>query len=469
MTVRLAIRALVTRPVRSAVLACGFGFGIAVMAALLGVGEVVLEQARSPWLAGGGDLSLSGAGGKVRTARFVMQGVLGSEGFAERVAAVSPTSRTTLYLVREGADPEPVPATGGIPSLERAIGDPESSPIAAWTDSASDRAWTSPDPAELLRVMDRFHPIPDLEGREESWAEWLYFNGRADEASFYLSFIFGPDDGAGLRPAVARLQLERDGRRTAYAATAEVDGERLLREAPDVDVAGNSVRLEGLRYRITLDLPQERPGRGAGAPPRLTGTLTLDATPGRSFPPFTVRGARGWLSGYVVPVMSGRLGGSLTIGNEVIRLDGGSGYHDHNWGVWEGVTWQWGRVAHEDLSLVFGRVRAPADAVDPERLPGFLGVLGPDGPLGFSMAVRIAEDDDPATGAPRRIRIDARGPSLSLELSLEIEDVVRTALRDRARDFIQMRARYTVEGTVAGREIEFSAVGEAETFRNPGS
>ena len=37
MIFRLALRSLATRPIRTAVLACGFGFGIAIMAALLGV------------------------------------------------------------------------------------------------------------------------------------------------------------------------------------------------------------------------------------------------------------------------------------------------------------------------------------------------------------------------------------------------------------------------------------------------
>ena len=46
MMLRVAWRSLMTRPVRAAVLAAGFGFGIAVMAALLGVGQVILEQAR---------------------------------------------------------------------------------------------------------------------------------------------------------------------------------------------------------------------------------------------------------------------------------------------------------------------------------------------------------------------------------------------------------------------------------------
>ena len=53
MMLRLVARAFTAHPVRAVVLACGFGFGIAVMAALLGVGEVVLEQAQAPALRGG--------------------------------------------------------------------------------------------------------------------------------------------------------------------------------------------------------------------------------------------------------------------------------------------------------------------------------------------------------------------------------------------------------------------------------
>ena len=53
---RLAVRSLTAHPVRSAVLAAGFGVGVAVMAILLGVADVVLTQARSADLVGGGDV-----------------------------------------------------------------------------------------------------------------------------------------------------------------------------------------------------------------------------------------------------------------------------------------------------------------------------------------------------------------------------------------------------------------------------
>ena len=122
---------------------------------------------------------------------------------------------------------------------------------------------------------------------------------------------------------------------------------------------------------------------------RASGDIVVRAAPGRSLPPFTMRGAGGWVSGYVVPVMSGKLDGAIAIGRDTINLSGGAGYHDHNWGFWEGVSWQWGQVQHDDMSIVFGRVFPPRDAADPERIPGFLMAIGPEGPIGHATRIVI--------------------------------------------------------------------------------
>src|SRR5512147_1512328 len=116
----MAWKSLLAHPVRTAVLGVGFGLGVAVMATLLGVGEVVLEQARSPKLAGGGDLLVTSVSGPVTSARFVLSRIIGSD----RVAAASPRRRADLFLVDPRGGVVPVIAHGGIPSLERAIGDP---------------------------------------------------------------------------------------------------------------------------------------------------------------------------------------------------------------------------------------------------------------------------------------------------------------------------------------------------------
>jgi hypothetical protein len=123
-----------------------------------------------------------------------------------------------------------------------------------------------------------------------------------------------------------------------------------------------------------------------------------------------LRGARGWLSGYVVPVLSGKLSGSLDLAaagsGQPARLDfaGATGYHDHNWGFWRDVRWQWGQVAGPDLSFIYGRVFPPADVAAADRLPGFLGILDRTGLVGIATNVVIESTARPAT--PRRAGVN---------------------------------------------------------------
>src|SRR5207249_6880417 len=119
MMLRVVLRSLATRPLRTAVLAFGFGLAVAVMAELLGVGEVILEQAHSPALRGGGDVVVAGAFGSVDSARSVLANVIGAQSWRGGVAAASPSRRATLYLIKPDAA-VPVGVRGGIPSLEKA-------------------------------------------------------------------------------------------------------------------------------------------------------------------------------------------------------------------------------------------------------------------------------------------------------------------------------------------------------------
>jgi len=470
MIVRLAFRSLMSRPVRSAVLAGGFGLGVAVMAALLGIGDVVLDQARAPELVGGGDVIVGGLNGRVTSAKFVLSGVLGTGPLATRAVAAAPSVRANLYLI-DNRGAMPIRARGGIPSLERALRDPETSGISSWVDTPEDGEWTSPDLEDVLRSMDRFHPMPDVAARASSWAEWLYFNGRAGSARFYLSFIAGPRLSSGRRAVGVRLQLERDGKTTSFSDAAEIDHDVLLESAPDLTVKQNRVRLVGREYRISVDLPSEN-GRG-----RASGDIVVRAIPGRSLPPYTMRGAGGWISGYTVPVVAAELDGRIRVrsgsDDDEIDLRGGSGYHDHNWGFWEGVSWQWGQVQDAGLSFVFGRVFPPADAADRGRLPGFMIALGPDGPVGYAPDVTIDETNDPSTNRPQRIEISGRGQSLTVTLVLRVDQTTATRMRPGGfgggLDFLQLRGQYRVTGRAGGSAIDFTAPGSAETFRGDSS
>jgi hypothetical protein len=461
MTWILALRTLMSRPVRTAVLMAGFGLGVAVTAALLGVAAVILEQARTPELSGGGDVIIDGASGRLANAKLLLSVLQNDRPLASRVAAAAPIERGTLYLVdNEGATA--VRARGGIPSLERAMGDPETASISTWIDTPGDAAWARAGLDDVLREMDRFHKIPDVNRWAESWAEWLYFNARTGDAGFYLSFIAGPHRPSGRRQVGVRLQLEHSGGMTSYSDSMEIDSGVLLQSAPNLTLGRNQVQLSGFDYRIRLDLPAEQ---GSG---RATGELVLHAAPGRFLPPLALRGAGGWISGYVVPVMAGSWQGSLVAQGRTVQFDDAAGYHDHNWGFWEGVTWQWGQVQGSGLSFVYGRVRPPAAVADPDRVPAFLMVLGRDGPVGHSLDVTITEIDRVDEGAPRRILV--RGESEAFDVAIEIDSITSTVrsrlgAEESNLQFLQMRGEAHVTGAIRGDPIEFSAPASAETFR----
>ena len=457
---RLAVRSLTAHPIRSAVLAGGFGLGVGVMAILLGIAQIVLEQARAPALVGGGDVLISLA--PQVPGRLVMDGTLQAEDLRSQIRVAAPFHTADLYLFK-GSSAVRVEARGGIPSLERQLGDPETSTLDVWRDSPEDIAWTTAGPEQTLRHIDRFHPVPDAPAWSQSWAEWLYFNGRSDEARFYLTFLVGPVLEDGRRAAGVRLQLDRQGTVETFAEAQPITAAEALR-APDLTIGASSVRLEGMRYHIRLDLRDAKRRR-------IRGELILEASPGRLVPPIELSGSRGWKTGYVVPVMSGPLSGTLDLDGRRIALTGGTGYHDHNWGFWQGVSWQWGQVQHEGLSVLYGRVFPPPDAADPERIPGFVGVLGPDGPLGYTSAVTISETND-ARGQPQRIVVQASDAGLKLRMTLNVESAVVTRSAGTGPlasglDFFQMRGAYTVSGQAGSRSIDFTAPGSAETLRGP--
>jgi hypothetical protein len=329
---RLALRSLTAHPIRSAVLAAGFGVGVAVMAILLGVAGIVLEQAQAPALAGGGDVLIRLS--PPVPARLVLAGTLQSDALRSRIRTAAASHTTDLFLLHNGTVTR-VAAQGGIPSLERELDDPETSSIDSWQDSPEDTAWTHAAPDALLRQLDRFHGIPEGTKWGNSWAEWLYFNGRSNDASFYLTFLVGPRTASGARSAGVRLQLQRGEQTESFSGRADLTDAELAR-APDLTIGASSVRLDGMRYRIHLDV-EDAQGK------KVVGDLSLQATAGRLVPPIEITGAQGWRTGYVVPVMSGALEGALDVAGTRVSLEGGRGYHDHNWGFWQGVSWQWAR------------------------------------------------------------------------------------------------------------------------------
>ncbi|MSO46158.1 MAG: hypothetical protein EXQ59_05260 [Acidobacteria bacterium] len=445
-------------PARSAVLAAGFGVGVAVMAILLGVAQIVLDQSRTPMLVGGGDVVIEL--GTFVPAQLLLSPSLQPDTVRSQIRVAAPVHTAALYMVRRSHVTR-IRARGGIPSLERRLHDAETASIAAWRDSPADVAWMQDAPETVLRNIDRFGAVPDVPEWSASWAEWLYFNGRASNARFYLTFLVGSDRKDGLRSAGVRLQLDRGNGVETFNETTGITGGDALR-APDLTIGASSVRLEGMRYHIHVDL---RDARGR----RAKGDLTIDSAPGRLIPRLEFVGARGWRTGYVVPVMSGALNGTLDVDGSRVPFGEGTGYHDHNWGFWKGVSWQWGQAQHDDLSLVYGRVFPPPEAADPDRLPGFVGLIGPGGPLGYTTDVTITERND-ANGRPQAILVVARGANIDLRTSFVVESSVMTRAGASGAlasglDFLQLRGTYVVTGRAGDRDVNFTAPGSAETFR----
>src|SRR5258705_10878404 len=126
---RLAVRSLTAHPIRTAVLAAGFGVGVSVMAILLGVAEVVLNQAQSAALVGGGDVLIHLE--PAVPARMVLSGTLQADQLRGRIRAASPSHTASLYLFHNDHSVR-LHAHGGVPGLQRTMSDPEIPMGRAW-------------------------------------------------------------------------------------------------------------------------------------------------------------------------------------------------------------------------------------------------------------------------------------------------------------------------------------------------
>ncbi|MGQ0572223.1 MAG: hypothetical protein ACT4P5_22180 [Armatimonadota bacterium] len=481
----LAGRTLQTRPRRTAILLLGYGLGLAVMIALLAVGDALLLQAQDRDVTSGGDLVLVPAGvdpevlktGAVTAmflaipnARALVRQILLGPRYAETIAAASPEMIDKLVYVRIRGEALPVRASGVIPSAAAsarsalAIADPR------WRDREEDRTWLAPSPAQTLAAIDGFHEAPA--GRAgQTWAEWWYFNFTSRGGLYgYVSFIADRE-----RRVLVSMSLRHpDGRLIRMEETHP--GTVLPFSARAIAAGPHRVELRKGLYSIRI----ARADVGVD--------LEVRPVPGLYLPPIEQQ-AGTFRSGYVVPALRASVTGSVRLGTERRAVEG-TGYHDHNWGIWQAVTWEWGTASTPEYALLAGLVRHPTlrgqemlvtlHAVIDGRA-GVLGILRGSAP--------ILSDWKPGPVLGRhRVRIPGRlryraandaGDRLTVEIV--IEDTLATRLRPsglvEGREerpetrvpsgrevFVQIKGRYVVSGTVGGRRIVFSAPGFAETF-----
>ena len=494
---KLVLRYLAFRPVRSAVFVGAYAAGVSVMLALLSIGEVMVEQARDEQWIGGGEVTVLPAGVDLETlrlggavfygleqARFLAREVLGGPRLAGAVSAVAPwIDDRAIYLRARGqSEAVAVRASGMVPSAARALDALAELRSGTWEDSDLDRRWLSPTRFELYSEIDRFHRPPARLQGDTTWAEWHYFNLLwPDEARWlYLSYILAGDvsgargDGGGGAGGVvlARYRTPDGGDRT-YADSVGPQQVRYSLNTPDLSLGPHTVRLidNPARYRMRARLPATD-----GGPPL---EIDLEMRPGahRYFPPTELAAADSFVSGYVVPALRAEVRGRVCVGDRCQDAAAAVGYHDHNWGTWGGVLWDWGVVHAGDLDVLYGGVHGSASEATQQRSVRFL-VYSVDS-LGVSAALQMAElrysgrrlewVAGDSVGVPERLAWSAtRGAdSLAAEIAIEQSSLSRLTLSgDHAVYLAQMQGTVRLTGELGGRSISAQGPGFLETFVN---
>lgn len=497
MNALLAVRNLALRPWRTVFLLFGYSLGVAVMIVLLSVGEALVTQARDEKLVGGGDITVlpegidievlktGGLGGlffSIDHARFVYAQLLAAPRLTPDILTVAPQIEGKLLYLRTSTGRElPVMASGDIPSRIQTLGALPPLKAGTWHDDSADARWRDPTPAELRDAIDHFH-LPPAEARHDpTWAEWHYFNVLSPDRKrwAFISFIVAGEvpDGRWGGQVLVTLH-EQGGRSRRFVATVPATAVQLSTNRANLVIGTSGVRLlpDG-RYDVRARATEE------GARATVDVHLTVAPAAGAYFPGAALSSA-GLVSGYVVPALRADATGQICVDGSCERLAEAQSYHDHNWGVWRGVTWEWGAARAGQYTFLYGRVQ-PADSVAASQ-PLFVYVVDS---LGFLSLFRpreiryvdghVVRSGDTMVRVPSHATlIDARGDD-TLRIDLDIEDATATDTRrpsvergdastSRRLDhpfFIQMKGLARIAGRVRGHALVGTGAGFFETYR----
>jgi hypothetical protein len=497
MTALLALRNLVLRPWRSVFLLFGYGLGVAVMIVLLAIGEALLVQARDEKLVGGGSITVlpegidvevmktGGLGGlffSIDHARFIYRQLLAAPRLASSVSDVAPQIEGKLLYLRTSNGREvPILAGGEIPSRTVALGAMPPIAAGAWSDDTLDRAWRDPSPAELRNAIDHFHLPPQSVRGDPTWAEWHYFNIlSADRTRWaFISLIVGGAVPNGEWGGQVLVTLHSQGGASRrFVATVPSRAVRFSTTRADLSIGESSVTvMSDGRYRVRAHAVEE------GSSTRVEVDLTVAPAAGAYLPGAALANGD-VVSGYVVPGLRADASGTICVAAACERYDGAQSYHDHNWGVWRGVTWEWGAARAGAYTLLYGRVQPSDSAAAAQPLfvyvvdsLGFLALFRPSS-IRYEDA-RVVRVNGRTIAVPSTATmVDVRGQD-TLRVELAIEDATATdtrrpavergeTLADRALAhpfFVQMKGLMRLSGRVAGRPMAGQGAGFFETYR----
>ncbi len=481
MLTTLAFRHLLVRKLRSLFLLLGFSLGVGVMIVLLSVGEAMLDQSRDISLVGGGEVTVlpqgidveamrtggvSGMFFGIDRARFLTRQVLGGPRYADVVRDVSPVIEGKLLYLRHGDRTLAVRAGGEIPSRARAVGSGLDVLSGSWEDSPADSSYVVPTPQQFYDQLDRFHlpPRPD-----STWGEWHYFNLVTGPAEWwYVTYLVGGEVPVGKWGGQLLVAHRRpDGEYQRFTAQAPSPRVQFDTARADLTIAESSVRQRNGTYRLL--------GRAQGK----AGTVRIDFSvvpvPNRYFPPVELRDDE-LLSGYVVPALAATASGKICVGSRCRGFVAVPAYHDHNWGVWRDVTWEWGTARGTWLSLLYGGVYGPernrATRSSTVTAPFFLTLVDSVGVKQLLRFDRIRYEGARAAAgsgrvmAPARFSLTGSRETDTVRLDVRVIDALATEMGTSGfrRVFLQLRGRFTLAGRVAGQSVADSGSGFFETY-----
>lgn len=480
MIFQLVRRSVEQHPGRSLLLLLGYALGVGVTIALLSIGGAMVEQSRDQALIGGGDLVVLPEGIDLETLRtggvssmffsveqapFLYREVLSSERFRDRIAGAAPWITDELLYLGED-ELVPVSAGGLIPSRAEALGVSPALVEGTWTDSPADRQWLAPGERALYASLDGLH-LPTGEARGDStWAEWHYFNVLLpdDEGWLYLTYMIAgeiPDGtwggrmlGTVVRPGSGEL---------AYESLEDPQAVRFEAGEPDLSIGPSAVSIDDDgRYRLTAAVP------AIGGSDTLRVSLSVSARTRRYVPPIDIGGGR-LNSGYAVPILDGVATGELCFDSICTALDDAKTYHDHNWGVWRDVTWNWGQATAGDWSLLYGGVTQSDGAAGARFL-----YLADSTGFGGIVPIRdvVVSWDESEPRRPTDVSVWAVRGSDSIHVRAAVDHWRATDLPvsdGPGARFFQLRGPFQLEGTLGGEVLEESGEGFFETWsRSPG-
>jgi len=330
----------------------------------------------------------------------------------------------------------------------------------SWKDSPSDSAYIAPTGQQLYDELDHFH-YPRV--ADSTWGEWHYFNiVTGPDEWWYVSLLVG-----GMIPhgrwggQVLVTHRTRDGRYEKLEQALPASVISFDTSRADVRLGASRVEQRNGAYSVVVKIP----AKGL--------VMDLKVTPSlyHYFPPVQLREGE-YTSGYAVAALRGVASGRICRGGYCQEVSGPA-YHDHNWGVWRDVSWEWGAASGPKLSLLYGQVQAPDSTTAPE--PFFVSLVDSLGVLQVLRArgiryhgVRSLVNGGPVS-APESFDFSAVRGEDSVLVRVNVREAAGTLMGTSGftRYFLQMRGAFRLSGRIGGKVVEENGDGFFETWRSP--